>query len=468
MKSTPNRFRLSPRGATIAIVSTAFSSPALANTGKVDFAIGNVTVTGSDGRGRPLAKGAEVKTGDKIRSSVDGRAQIRFSDGAYVSLQPNTEFDVQEYRYSGKTDGSESALFGLFKGAIRTVTGLVGRANKSRYRITTSTATIGIRGTGGLIAIGADGSTLVTGTSGIWTLSNNGGTIDIPAGSAGIAGTNVNVPPKPVDGIPVVQPPQSAPQQLRPTIVQGDVVNSLGNPGSLFPPLISGPGYELAGVAPFGAAAPTLPLGLYATSAVFDSAGALTSFTNGSTTLTLAGRQADFGTLDGVIAWGRWIGQIDLTTGGTTTSVTLSSNDGLHYVVGLPTPAASMPTGVTYTYDLIGGTRPTLANGSIAPGVLNSASLVGDFTANRVTVNLSATAGGSTYAGAATGTIGPTFTALGTATSNTFPTTCSGGCGLNVNGFFSGAGATRAGIVYQISNTIALGVSLNGAAALQR
>src|SRR6266849_864794 len=467
MKSTPNRFRLSPRGATIAIVSTAFSSPALANTGKVDFAIGNVTVTGSDGRGQPLTKGAEVKSGDKIVSSVDGRAQIRFSDGAYVSLQPNTEFDINEYRYSGKTDGTESALFGLFKGAMRTVTGLVGRANKSRYKIVTATATIGIRGTGGLIAIGADGSTLVTGTSGIWTLSNKGGTIDIPAGTAGFAGANVNVPPKPADGIPVVPPPQSAPQ-LPPTIVRGDVVNALANPTSLFPPLTSASGYELAGVAPFGGAAPTLPLGLYATSAVFDSSGALTSFTNGTTTLTLAGTQADFGTLDGVIAWGRWIGPINLTIGGTTTSITLSPNDGLHYVTGLPTPAASMPTGVTYTYDLIGGTRPTLANGSIAPGVLNSASLVGNFNTSQVCVNLSATAGGSTYAGAATGTIGPTFTALGTATSNTFPTTCSGGCGLNVNGFFSGAGATRAGIVYQISNTIALGVSLNGAAALQR
>src|SRR5882672_7310687 len=202
-----NHFKLSARGAMLALVSAAFSNAATANTGKVDFAVGGVTVTSADGRVQQLTKGTEVRTGDKIVSATDGRAQIRFSDGAYVSLQPNTEFDIKEYRYSGKTDGTESALFGLFKGAMRTVTGLVGRANKSRYRITTSTATIGIRGTGGLIAIGADGSTLVTGTSGIWTLTNQAGTIDIPAGSAGIAGANVNVRPKPADGIPVVPPP---------------------------------------------------------------------------------------------------------------------------------------------------------------------------------------------------------------------------------------------------------------------
>ncbi len=449
----------------VAIVSAAFSNPALANTGKVDFTIGNVTVTGSDGRGRPLTKGAEVKSGDKILSSVDGRAQIRFSDGAYVSLQPNTEFDVKEYRYSGKTDGTESALFGLFKGAMRTVTGLVGRTNKNRYRITTATATIGIRGTGGLIAIGADGSTLVTGTSGIWTLSNKGGTIDIPAGSAGIAGANVNVPPQPANLGPVVPPPQSAPQLL-PTIVQGDVVRTAANAASIVP--TSGPGRAVAFFGAGGINNSVIggPTTVTPSNGTFDSSGLLTQFDQSATTYTLIGTQIESGT-DGFLSWGRWVGNV-LVNG---TPFVLTANQGLHYVAGVPTPAASMPTGGTFTYNLIGATSPTFSNASVvgpAPGVLNSASLVGDFTANRVTVNLSATAGGSTYTGAATGTIGPTFTALGTATSNTFPTTCSGGCGLNVNGFFSGAGATHAGIVYQISNTIALGVSLNGAAALQR
>ncbi|HKB61317.1 MAG TPA: FecR family protein [Burkholderiales bacterium] len=461
----------------IAIVSAAFSNPALANTGKVDFTIGNVTVTGSDGRGQPLTKGAEVKSGDKIVSSVDGRAQIRFSDGAYVSLQPNTEFDVKEYRYSGKTDGTESALFGLFKGAMRTVTGLVGRANKSRYRIVTSTATIGIRGTGGLIAIGADGSTLVTGTSGIWTLSNKGGTIDIPAGSAGIAGANVNVPPKPADGIPVVPPPQDAQQALPPlprTIVEGDVVNSLGGQASLGGTgfLISGPGYAVGDVGP-AAPATTVP-----STAVFDTSGRLTEFTIAGaspTVIALSGTHNEFGT-DGVLAWDRWTGNVlTIPTVGTPTTQTLTSNQGLHTVVGLPTPAASMPIGVTYTYNMIGATHPTLADGSVAPGVLNSASLVGNFGTTTVNVNLSATAGGSTFTGTATGTIGgSTFSATGTANATTgvgATIGCSGSCGLNVNGFFAGTGATHAGIVYQIGVAILPNFTpstLSGAAALGR
>lgn len=464
MTRIPKRFRPSPRGAMIALVSAAFANPALANTGKVDFAIGNITVTGSDGRGRPLTRGAEVKTGDRILSSVNGRAQIRFSDGAYVSLQPNTEFDIQEYRYSGRTDGTESALFGLFKGALRTVTGFVGRANKSRYRITTATATIGIRGTGGLISIGADGSTLVTGSSGIWTLTNKGGTIDIPAGTAGFAGANINVPPKPVDGIPVVPPPQSNGPQIQPTIVQGDVVNTLGTPTSLFTPLTSGPGYAVGDVGPT-AAATTVP-----STEIFDTSGRLVQFTTAGaapTVITLAGTHNEFGT-DGVLAWDRWTGNVITVVGtGLPTTQTLTSNQGLHTVVGLPTPV--MPTIGTFTYNMIGATSPTFGNGAAAPGVVNSASLVGNFANSTVNVNLSATAGGTTYTGSANGTItGATFvTTGGTATSTGGTFACSGGCQLGVNGFFSGAGATHAGMVYQITGLVAA-TSVNGAVALAR
>src|SRR6266702_792508 len=461
MKSTPNRFRLSPRGVMVAIVSAAFSNPAPANTGKVDFTIGNVTVTGSDGLGRPLTKGAEVKSGDKILSSVDGRAQIRFSDGAYVSLQPNTEFDVKEYRYSGKTDGTESALFGLFKGAMRTVTGLVGRTNKNRYRITTATATIGIRGTGGLIAIGADGSTLVTGTSGIWTLSNKGGTIDIPAGSAGIAGANVNVPPQPANLGPVVPPPQSAPQLL-PTIVQGDVVRTAANAASIVP--TSGPGRAVAFFGAGGINNSVIggPTTVTPSNGTFDSSGLLTQFDQSVTTYTLIGTQIESGT-DGFLSWGRWVGNV-LVNG---TPFVLTANQGLHYVAGIPTPAASMPTGGTFTYNLIGATSPTFANASAAPGVLNSASLTGDFTAGTVGVSLSATAGGNTYSGStSTSSIsGANFSGSGLATGT--GSSCFS-CTLSVSGFFSGTGAPHAGLLYQFTGVQGGTTTLNGAAAFAR
>jgi len=172
----------------------------------VDFTIGGVTVTGADGRSRPAAKGLELQSGDRI-VTADGRAQLRFTDGAYVSVQPNSDFSIREYQFDGKTDGKEKGVFGLVRGALRTVTGAIGRVNRGAYQIQTPTATIGIRGTGGLIQVLPDGSTLVTGNSGVWSLGNQAGSVDVPAGKAAKAGPNQAIPPsESVEG-PVLPPP---------------------------------------------------------------------------------------------------------------------------------------------------------------------------------------------------------------------------------------------------------------------
>lgn len=464
MKNTgANRFKLSPRGVMLALVSAALSDSALANTGHVDFAIGNVTVTQANGRAHALLKGAEVGTGDKITSGADGRAQIRFSDGAYVAVQPNTEFDIKQYRFDGKADGTESALFGLLKGAMRTVTGLVGRVNKGRYQITTPTATIGIRGTGGLISIGGDGSTLVLGSTGIWSLTNNGGTIDVPAGTGGFAGTDRNVPPRHTAQGPVVPPPQpQAMPQPPTTYIAGDVVGPLGN--TIVP--TSGPGYAVQFVST-GTTQLANP-----SDVVFDTNGQLTQFSTigaSPNIFTPAGSQADTGT-NGFLSWGRWVGTY-LVNGN---PIVLSANQGLHYVTGIPTPTASAPASGTFTYNLVGGTNPTFGNGLAGPGVLNSATLVGDFTTKAVAVSLSATALGTTLTGSASGNFStsfPTFLATGSVPGVSGGTITCSGCSLNINGFFSGSGATNAGIAYNITglNSPTTGsTNLIGTAALAR
>lgn len=468
--SCNNRFKLSQRGMMLAVVSAALSPSALANTGHVDFAVGSIVVTGANGQVHTLFKGAEVGTGDKITSGADGRAQIRFSDGAYVSLQPNTEFDIKQYRFDGKADGTESALFGLFKGAMRTVTGLVGRVNKSRFQITTPTATIGIRGTGGLIQVGNDGSTLVIGTSGIWSLSNLGGTLNVPAGTAGFAGANVNVPPQPANEGPVVPPPQATGPQVKPTIVEGDVVNSQGTPVSLGGPLPNGPGYAIAAVDLSGAAAPHLPLSAVTTTAIFNSSGQLSSFTQGSNTYQLAGTQVEGNVVDGIIAWGRWTGQVNVNG---SPAFTLGSNEGLHYAIGMPT--ASMPTIGTFTYSTIAGaTSPTYANGVSASGTLNAMTLSGNFSTGAISLSgLNITAGSETFtqSGAATGTLtsGNPFFSLtgGNIFSSGGAASCSAtNCSLGAKGFFAGTGATHAGLVYDITGGSLPG-SISGAAVLK-
>src|SRR3954470_10333405 len=188
-------FHFAKSSVLLAVISAAFAGEAAAVAGWVDFSSGAATVSDAQGRQRAVSKGDNLDKGDTVRTGDNGRTQIRFTDGAYVSLQPNSEFAIKDYNFEGKTDGSERGFFSLARGAMRTVTGLIGRVNRNRYQVSTPTATIGIRGTGGLISIGTDGSTLVTGTSGIWTITNPMGTIDVPAGSTGQAPAATDQPP---------------------------------------------------------------------------------------------------------------------------------------------------------------------------------------------------------------------------------------------------------------------------------
>src|SRR5688572_6280083 len=85
----------------LAMISAAFPTGAYAAAGKIEFASGGASLQGSDGNSKVLTKGMEINQGDTILTGA-GRAQVRFTDGGYFSFQPNTEFKVEEYNFSGK------------------------------------------------------------------------------------------------------------------------------------------------------------------------------------------------------------------------------------------------------------------------------------------------------------------------------------------------------------------------------
>ncbi|HEU5283329.1 MAG TPA: FecR family protein [Burkholderiales bacterium] len=110
------------------------------------FVTGNVTATDRTGSVRTLERAGSVEEGDTI-STGEGRVQIEFKDGGYFALQPETRFRVDRYRYTSAGDTQDSVLVALVKGGLRTISGLVGKRNRSDYRLDTGVATIGIRGT---------------------------------------------------------------------------------------------------------------------------------------------------------------------------------------------------------------------------------------------------------------------------------------------------------------------------------
>ncbi len=448
---------------TLALVSAAFASNAGASAGRIDFSIGSVVATRPDGQERPLAKGAELESGDTIRTN-DGRAQIRFPDGAYVSLQPNTIFGVKEYNYDGKTDGSERGFFSLLKGAMRAVTGLIGRVHRNDFQITTPTATVGIRGTGGLIAVLPDGSTLIRGSSGIWSLTNASGSIDVPAGTSGLAPADPSQPPQETNGIPQVSP--APPGTAGPGYVAGDVVTNTGDPViQTVIPLKSGSGYAVNvayGVSLEGIVG-ALDTGGSA-SATLNSTGQLTQVSfGGNTYQQISGSQTEFGT-DGILAWGRWTGTAAVPGSGVET---YDADQGLHYVIGMPTP--TMPTTGSATYSLLGATRPTYVNANTVPGLFSgSIDVIFGARASVTTRNFTVAMPDQTFSltDATSAISGRSFGMSTTATSNS---ACSGGCSADISGFFAGANAERIGVGYVINPGITnQSYSVVGAAAFTK
>ena len=452
----PSSFRLSSRGALMAIVSAAFANHAFAATaGRVDFVFGEAALRGASGQERPLARGTEVMDGDTLITR-NGRAQIRFTDGGFVSLQPNTEFGVREYRYEGKPDGKERGFFSLVRGAMRTVTGAIGRFNRNAYQVRTPTATVGIRGTGGLIEILPDLATLIRGSSGTWILTNPAGQIDVPAGTAGIAPPDPKLPPKPTDVQPYLPP---APvldaifRQSDETTAAGDACVVTATCESLgVAPLLSGPGYLVSFASGGTTAGSSFGSSPGSADATFNALGQLTSWTDTQTTTTFSGVHLEGSTVAGVVGWGRWIGPVAISAA----TPTFGPTEGFHYVVGLPT--ATMPTTGSVTFSVLGATNPTFSDGKTAPGILATGSMTVDFT-GPISVFLNPSFGVWAYDVSMAGRIaGSTIAGSGTAGDTTGSTppvgfSCSF-CTASFQGAFFGAGASHAGLAYQVITAV--------------
>ncbi|MFA6902903.1 MAG: FecR domain-containing protein [Gallionellaceae bacterium] len=118
-----------------------------ADAGHAQFVNGSVQITSATGQTSILKKGDAVKEGDTLTTAKTASAQIKMLDGGLIAVRPDTNLKFDIFKFNGTQDGSERSFFSLFTGGFRAVTGLIGQLNKSNFRITTATATIGIRGT---------------------------------------------------------------------------------------------------------------------------------------------------------------------------------------------------------------------------------------------------------------------------------------------------------------------------------
>ncbi|BBB25817.1 FecR family protein [Amphritea japonica] len=115
--------------------------------GTVILSMGQNLAVATDGSERILKRQSEVYANDLLITGEKGLLQLRFSDGSRLALKSSTEFRIAEYSFDPKQSDEGKAIFQLLKGGMRTISGQIGKSHKENYRLETTVATIGIRGT---------------------------------------------------------------------------------------------------------------------------------------------------------------------------------------------------------------------------------------------------------------------------------------------------------------------------------
>jgi len=456
------------RAALSVVVAAAFPAQSFAagSAGVAQFIAGDVNVLRANGKTEALAKGKPLESGESILTGNGGRAQVRFSDGGLVSLQPNTEFKIANY-VDEADPKQDRFLVDLLRGSMRAITGLIGKRNRENYKVTTTTATIGIRGSGFSVGYNPDGSLGVTTELDAIEVCNAGGCVGLTAGesvrvinsSEAPVRTNVraNVPTPPPTQEAVVAGNQTT-SDGKPAIVTvatpvkqvfTDLATAVAFNDNAGNPLVESY-YPEAGSAVLTSFLSGKPIDFDS----LDSRNVLTQFRSAP-----AGTVMEKGAL-GVpsdpdfVGWGSWVSGQKIVAG---SAATIES---VHFVMGRPTPATQMPAdNMQGTYQLAGGTAYSSALGA---GQLVSGSLVANFGAfspgqGYGSLNLTTRFGGNDYG------ISSSF--------DINNSKVTGSSGTNVTGFFTGNNASRAALVYTAPSVTGAGPSagqVSGAAVFQQ
>jgi hypothetical protein len=176
----------------IGLLLISQASLAATQAGEVLLVTGSATATSPQGGVRELAKGDALYSGEILNAGPNSYLNIRFTDGGFTLLRPNTRFVIQDYAFQAAPEVIAAAqaaahvpeptptpttapvatptptpvptqalvptppqqqstvarsFFRLVKGGFRSITGLVGKINRDEYQVATPVATIGIRGT---------------------------------------------------------------------------------------------------------------------------------------------------------------------------------------------------------------------------------------------------------------------------------------------------------------------------------
>jgi hypothetical protein len=165
---------------------------------------GNVQVV-RDGGVLPATKNMRLKKGDVLQSdpaspdagaaavaAAGGEALVRFDDGARLALRNGSSFEIEELQLKGPA-ATRQKIINLVKGSLRYISGIA--TVRQKVTFTTSTATIGIRGTDIEIVVSEEavqdnnpGTYLKVNTGAAVLTATDGAAVDVASGEVAYGG----------------------------------------------------------------------------------------------------------------------------------------------------------------------------------------------------------------------------------------------------------------------------------------
>lgn len=90
--------------------------------------------------------GSTLFATDRVVSDRAGSAGIVFKDGTLLTLGPSTEIQIRDYVFEPKEARYDFSLY-LAKGSAIYSSGKIGKLSPESVKVSTPTATVGVRGT---------------------------------------------------------------------------------------------------------------------------------------------------------------------------------------------------------------------------------------------------------------------------------------------------------------------------------
>lgn len=134
-------------------IASLFSAAGAFGAAVVQEFKGDVRAGATPAQSKPVVPNQRVLSGSSVTTAAGSQVTLRFDDGQVVALHENTQFRIENFRYRAQESAADRAVFVLLRGALRVVTGALGKRNRDVFALRLPQSTIGIRGTDFMVAI---------------------------------------------------------------------------------------------------------------------------------------------------------------------------------------------------------------------------------------------------------------------------------------------------------------------------